>query len=260
MNKNEIGKRIRQIRVGLGLSMAKFGEEIDKSSPVKSGVVSNWENGKQIPNNQRIKRIAELGNMTTNKLLYDSEFTYEDIEQNISTQKMKTKIIENFKYFFQNYLFYSQYNIIYAEKISYLLDLFIDELNFDFEDLIESFYLLVSDNRFTFYQHGVYLLLNEDFTKLHNQIYLSEYIYNLLVQLSLDYPSAYYKILLMQIDETKENIKEVSQKKDIYKDDNVKYHLAEFIDFEEYEKLFEELDAIKDRINSKKIIKDDYKN
>ncbi|QYG31943.1 helix-turn-helix domain-containing protein [Mammaliicoccus sciuri] len=73
MNKNEIGKRIRQIRVGLGLSMAKFGEEIDKSSPVKSGVVSNWENGKQIPNNQRIKRIAELGNKTVDYLLYGND-------------------------------------------------------------------------------------------------------------------------------------------------------------------------------------------
>ena len=48
--------------------MTKFGETIDKEKPVKSGVVSNWENGKQLPNNERSKKIAELGNMTLNEL------------------------------------------------------------------------------------------------------------------------------------------------------------------------------------------------
>ena len=38
--------------------MDQFGEKIDKESPVKSGVVSNWENGKQLPNKKRLKNIG----------------------------------------------------------------------------------------------------------------------------------------------------------------------------------------------------------
>lgn len=76
MDKVEIGKKIRSIRKELGQSMTKFGETIDKEKPVKSGVVSNWENGKQLPNNERSKKIAELGNMTLNELFYDSPEEY----------------------------------------------------------------------------------------------------------------------------------------------------------------------------------------
>lgn len=76
MDKIAVGKKIRSIRKELGQSMAKFGETIDKQRPVKSGVVSNWENGKQLPNNERSKKIAELGNMTINELFYDSPEEY----------------------------------------------------------------------------------------------------------------------------------------------------------------------------------------
>ena len=76
MDKIAVGKKIRSIRKELGQSMAKFGETIDKQKPVKSGVVSNWENGKQLPNNERSKKIAELGNMTINELFYDSPEEY----------------------------------------------------------------------------------------------------------------------------------------------------------------------------------------
>lgn len=76
MNKSEIGKRIKQIRLSLGSSMIKFGEQIDEISPVKSGVISNWENGKQIPNKKRISKIAKLGNISINELLYGNPSTF----------------------------------------------------------------------------------------------------------------------------------------------------------------------------------------
>ena len=60
------------------------------------------------------------------------------------------------------------------------------------------------------------MLLNEDFSKLHVQLYLSEFIYNLLVQLTLDYPNLYIKNLVLQIAETKERIKDISHKRYIY--------------------------------------------
>ncbi|MEB6292245.1 helix-turn-helix domain-containing protein [Mammaliicoccus sciuri] len=61
-----VGKRIRSIRLKHGMSMTEYGKLIDN---VKSGVVSNWENGKQIPNKLRLKKIAKLGNITVDELL-----------------------------------------------------------------------------------------------------------------------------------------------------------------------------------------------
>lgn len=69
VNTDEVGFRIREIRKEtLGLSMADFAEKIDGKA--KSGTVSNWETGKNLPNNERIKRIAELGNISVDELLY----------------------------------------------------------------------------------------------------------------------------------------------------------------------------------------------
>lgn len=78
-----VGSRIRDIRTRLGLSMAAFAEKIDQYENVKktkSGTVSNWETGKNLPNNNRLVRIAELGGVTVDELLYgeiyDKEYVY----------------------------------------------------------------------------------------------------------------------------------------------------------------------------------------
>ncbi|MFI3683874.1 helix-turn-helix transcriptional regulator [Vagococcus fluvialis] len=62
-----VGNRIRTIRQNLGYSMTQFAERIDNKA--KSGTVSNWETGKNLPNNDRLKKISELGNVSINYLL-----------------------------------------------------------------------------------------------------------------------------------------------------------------------------------------------
>lgn len=62
---NEVGPRIKEIRFKLGYSMSEFARHIDEKA--KSGTVSNWETGKNLPNNKRLKKIAELGGVS---LLY----------------------------------------------------------------------------------------------------------------------------------------------------------------------------------------------
>ena len=92
------------------------------------------------------------------------------------------------------------------------------------------------------------MLLNEDFSKLHVQLYLSEFIYNLLVQLTLDYPNLYIKNLVLQIAETKERIKDISHKKDTYTEFEVQTHLADFINHKEYRKLLDNLSQLEEKI------------
>lgn len=80
----QVGARIKQIRNEvLGLSMTEFGKRIDDK--VKSGTVSNWEMGKNLPNSSRLKRIAELGGVPLNQLLYGSfpEYAYNLLKEDI---------------------------------------------------------------------------------------------------------------------------------------------------------------------------------
>ena len=66
-----VGKRIRNIRIELGLNMEDFGELFNPKA--SKGVVSNWENNYNLPNNERLKRIAELGGITVAELFDDAD-------------------------------------------------------------------------------------------------------------------------------------------------------------------------------------------
>lgn len=67
MSTEDIGKRIKNIRIGLGKNMDDFGNLF--SPNVTKGTISKWENGKYAPNNERLKRIAELGEVPIEYLL-----------------------------------------------------------------------------------------------------------------------------------------------------------------------------------------------
>lgn len=62
---NEVGQRIKNIRLNLGLNQEEFAKKIDSTIPA----VSNWENGRNLPNKQRLKAIADIGGITVDELL-----------------------------------------------------------------------------------------------------------------------------------------------------------------------------------------------
>jgi len=93
-----IGKKIYLIRKSLGLTMKEFGERI--GNPVASdSIVSRWEKGVSVPNNKRLKRIAEIGEMTVEDLLsVQSNKTVEEticeIKETFTDEEIK-QIIRN---------------------------------------------------------------------------------------------------------------------------------------------------------------------
>ena len=95
-NKKLVGKRIQAIRLGKGLTLEEFGKLIgaSKSSisewesgkylPPAKSIISRWEKGAMLPNNSRLDKIAQLGNLTVNELLYgNNEYDIEDLEQRL---------------------------------------------------------------------------------------------------------------------------------------------------------------------------------
>lgn len=92
----EVGHRIRSIRKEKGLTMEEFGKLI---GGVKKSAVGNWERGDNLPNNERLKRIAELGNLEVNELLYGSieNFRYSIIKQLYEGNMLETGMKENNK-------------------------------------------------------------------------------------------------------------------------------------------------------------------
>lgn len=66
MDENKrLGERIKKIRKKLGMSQLEFSKAIGATK----SAVSNWENGYNAPNNERLKVIAELANTSVDKLI-----------------------------------------------------------------------------------------------------------------------------------------------------------------------------------------------
>ncbi|MBF0709743.1 MULTISPECIES: helix-turn-helix domain-containing protein [unclassified Gemella] len=68
VNKKNVGLRIKQIRLNKGYIFKDFGKLFGASD---SSVIG-WENGRSLPNKERIKAIAKFADITVNELLYGS--------------------------------------------------------------------------------------------------------------------------------------------------------------------------------------------
>lgn len=73
INPNDVGDRIRQIRRNKGMSMTEFANligQVEKTSKIQSGTISNWETGKNLPNNKRLSIISGIAGISIDELLY----------------------------------------------------------------------------------------------------------------------------------------------------------------------------------------------
>ena len=66
VDKKAVGSRIKQIRMNKGYTLEDWGKLFNASK----GNALLWEQGSSLPNRSRLEKIAKIGNMTVNELLY----------------------------------------------------------------------------------------------------------------------------------------------------------------------------------------------
>ena len=79
IDKKAVGRRIKNIRLSKGLTLDDFGEifKADISN------ICRWENGKMLPDKNRIYKISKFAGITVNQLLYGSEQDIEELYQKL---------------------------------------------------------------------------------------------------------------------------------------------------------------------------------
>lgn len=94
-----VGLRVKNIRESIGVNQNEFAKLINATVPA----VSNWENGRSLPNNERLKKIAEIGKLSVNELLYGNfaVFTltiFNEVKKEIMNErKIKLKLTHSGK-------------------------------------------------------------------------------------------------------------------------------------------------------------------
>lgn len=61
-----LGHRIKNLRISLGMNQKQFSDSLK----TKVSTLSNWENGRNKPNMEKLSKIAELANISIEELLY----------------------------------------------------------------------------------------------------------------------------------------------------------------------------------------------
>lgn len=144
-----LGKRIQDIRFSYGKTLEEFGLMIDGKAG-KSNVL-RWENNHNKPNKFRLKRLAELGNMTVDQLLNGGEemiignkiqtFIHTDdvsILTNIYANEMTVKeFIGNM----EDYIHSLEHCLLNTQEVSYQLKM---EMN-DAQKLMANSPYIISD-------------------------------------------------------------------------------------------------------------------
>ncbi|WP_314970943.1 helix-turn-helix domain-containing protein [Peptostreptococcus stomatis] len=82
--KKKIGSRIKKIRLEKGMTLEEFGKLFDTS---KSNV-SMWEKGRSLPNPERMKQIAKVGDTTVSDLMATNNARILTISKDSSLRKM----------------------------------------------------------------------------------------------------------------------------------------------------------------------------
>lgn len=72
INNQMVGNRIKQLRLNFGMTLEEFGEKFKTSK----STVYNWERGRNLPNKENLKLIADIGDISVNELLYGSTREY----------------------------------------------------------------------------------------------------------------------------------------------------------------------------------------
>ncbi|MHC5248980.1 helix-turn-helix domain-containing protein [Enterococcus sp. LJL90] len=119
------GDRIKRIRLSQpeANTLEKFGELL---IPVASkGAVKNWENEDNLPNKQRLSQIAEIGQVTTDYILYgpmniqQKEYNYLDaLEQKVEENELSTREIAQLKQLYEEHLLLLLHLVNDREEIS----------------------------------------------------------------------------------------------------------------------------------------------
>lgn len=132
-----LGNRIKEIRIKLNYDQKRFAKEIGATV----SALSNWENGRNKPNMDRLIKIAQLGNISVTELLErndaekyndyftrkfkDTENVHPEIFREIKEHEDNLRLI--FKILTQNHE-YTEDNalILYNRAIDYILAIVLD--------------------------------------------------------------------------------------------------------------------------------------
>ena len=206
-----LGKRIKDIRINLNYDQKRFAKEIGATV----SALSNWENGRNKPNMEKLSNIAKIGDTSVKELLRShlDKVEFEKRMRNKDTE-LRGFIFEELVIFL-NELKYSEFNYVVreSEKNNKIVSLIIKSETDDKEEKLKDFVNELVDNlmskTYILYWDLVYeLCFSEDDIK--REVYVSGMLFNFLMEYLQTDERYTLPLILFRLEETKKDIKSIT--------------------------------------------------
>ena len=206
-----LGKRIKDIRINLNYDQKRFAKEIGATV----SALSNWENGRNKPNMEKLSNIAKIGDTSVKELLRShlDKVEFEKRMRNKDTE-LRGFIFEELVIFL-NELKYSEFNYVVreSEKINKIVSLIIKSETDDKEEKLKDFVNDLVDNlmskTYIFYWKLVYeLCFSED--DIQREVYVSKMLFDFLMEYLQTDERYTLPLILFTLEEAKKDIKSIT--------------------------------------------------
>lgn len=206
-----LGKRIKDIRINLNYDQKRFAKEIGATV----SALSNWENGRNKPNMEKLSNIAKIGDTSVKELLR-SHLDKDEFEKRMRNRdaNLSELIFEELVSFF-NELEYNEFNYSVgdSEKINKLVSLIIKPGTKDKEEKLKEFVNDLVDNlmskTYILYWDLVYeLCFSED--EIQREMYVSGMLFDFLKEYLRTDERYTPPLILFTLEETKKDIKSIT--------------------------------------------------
>lgn len=206
-----LGKRIKDIRINLNYDQKRFAKEIGATV----SALSNWENGRNKPNMEKLSNIAKIGDTSVKELLR-SHLDKDEFEKRMRNRdaNLSELIFEELVSFF-NELEYNEFNYSVgdSEKINKLVSLIIKPGTKDKEEKLKEFVNDLVDNlmskTYILYWDLVYeLCFSED--EIKREVYVSGMLFDFLMEYLRTDERYTLPLILFTLEETKKDIKSIT--------------------------------------------------
>ena len=110
-----IGKKIKSIRKSLGMNQSEFAHKIDATV----SAVSNWENGRNMPNNHRLNNIAEIADVSLSEFfegIDDKVSILNDFRDTLKALQDSMSNSSNYEHILYVNQLVDNYNLLYPEN------------------------------------------------------------------------------------------------------------------------------------------------
>ena len=207
-----LGKRIKDIRIDLNYDQKRFAKEIGATV----SALSNWENGRNKPNMEKLSNIAKIGD-TSVKALLRSHIDKDEFEKRMRNREanLRELIFEELVSFF-NELEYNEFNYVVSEseKINKILSLIIKPGTKDKEETLKDFINELVDNlmskKYILYWDLVYeLCFFED--EIKREVYVSKMLFDFIMEYLKTDERYTLPLILFTLEEAKKDIQSITK-------------------------------------------------